>query len=171
MPPEELRSEDLAEPAGDKWETAAEEVAQAAALTFERVESVTAILVDQWRKRPVLMTVLLAAGAGIVFGAIVAGDPARRALISGKPSRGAMGGVAARMASGLTRPRAALVGDWPPAGRNGAAHQALSRITRRRGRLPAGYLMDLLPVAVALAKNPLVRRVAWSLATRGLRRR
>ena len=39
---------------GEKWEMAAEEVAQAAALTLERIETLTALIIDQWRKRRVV---------------------------------------------------------------------------------------------------------------------
>jgi len=39
-------SEDLEEPGGERWEIAAEEVAQAAAVTLERIEMLTALVVD-----------------------------------------------------------------------------------------------------------------------------
>src|SRR5439155_26937354 len=135
-----------------------------AAVTLERIEMLTALVVDQWRKRPVMTSAVAAVFAGIVLGSVVAGQTRRRPSPAQKMSKSA-GEAAARIASGLPSLRAVGGRDWSSA-RNGASKRARNVMDRQSGP-GARYAMELVPIAVALLKNTLVRQFAWKMATRG----
>jgi hypothetical protein len=163
-------SEGLEEPGGERWEIAAEEVAQAAAVTLERIEMLTALIIDQWRKRPVVMSAVAAVFAGVVLGTALAGQARSRHLTPAQKMTKSAGEAASKVASGLPSLRAVGGRDWFPA-RNGASQRAMRNFADRNSRAGARYAMELVPIAVALLKNPLVRQFAWKMATRGFRRK
>lgn len=171
MAQEPHSSEELEEPGGERWEMAAEEVAQAAALTLERIETLTALAIDLWRKKPMLVSAAVAVFAGVVLGTAIAGQARRRPSAMQRITKPSVGEAAAKVASGLPNLRAIGGRDWPLPARNGAGQRVMRKLVERNSRMGARYAVELLPIAVALLKNPLVRQFAWKMAVRSIRRR
>ncbi len=171
MAQEPHSSEELEEPGGERWEIAAEEVAQTAALTLERMETLTGLIIDQWRKRPVLTSSLAAVFAGVVLGTAIAGRTRRGARPARRMTKAAVGEGAAKVAGGLPNLRAVGGRDWSFPARNSASQRVMRNLVDRNSRIGARYAVELVPIVVALLKNPLVRQFAWRMAVRGFRRR
>ena len=159
------------EPGGERWEVAAEEVAQAAAITLERIETLTALVIDQWRKRPILTSALAAVFAGVLLGTAIVGQAKRRPASAQQKTKAAVGEAAAKVASGLPNLRTVGGRDWSLPTRNGASRRAMRKLVDRNSHIGARYAVELVPIAVALLKNPLVRQFAWRMVVRGFRRR
>lgn len=164
MTQDRARYEERAQLAAEQWEVTIEDGAQVLALLLRRGQAAMSVLADFWRTRPILVAGLVAAVIGTIVGTIVASRRAR-----GSPPQTAERGSALSQAGAVAQAAAQRLGRAGPLPRrNGMAPAA--REGARRAR-EARYLAELVPMAAALFRNPLVRRIAWRLALRAFRAR
>ena len=171
----------------ERWETAIEDLAQLVALGLDRAQDLYDVINDLLRARPGLAAALAAGLIGTLVGAFVAARLARprslRQRMSGQvdASRDAVGrrmaileqaaAIAAEAAQRLTRSMPSRE-EWgermPRVGRGNRAQQGRRR-TPTRG-FGASDIVELVPIGLALLKNPLVRQMVWRSAARATRR-
>lgn len=164
---DESQTEGMAEFTPERWETAVEDAAEIVALLLDRGQAILDVFNDLRHERPMLVSAAAAAVGGALIGTIVAG---RRLRERGRRPLGALAqatAVAQAAAERLAqqqplRSRLGVIRD----GRPGPLPQ--KRLVE--GGRAAQQLLQLLPVVVAVLKNPLVRTVLWRFAVRSVRR-
>jgi hypothetical protein len=187
--PEQFAAADLPDAMPERWETAIEDLAQAIALGLDRAQDLADAINDLVRTRPV---VAKAAGAAII-GAAIGTFIASKTMHRPKPkivelketaeeatsAATSQASLAIEQALAIARATAERMANrLPPKEEmvNGAAHAAESmqaRLAPKRDTAvkKAGYAAQLLPLTVALLKNPLVRDMLIRAAMKTARRR
>ncbi len=180
-------SEEFAEGAADlpdampeRWETAIEDLAQAIALGLDRAQDLADAINDLIRTRPAVAKAVGAAAVGAVAGVMIANLTARKP----KPPSAQTLRESARQASASLVDQAILIARDAAermARRIPAKGEALGRsvsgdgAVKRKGRLVdvsrARYAAQLVPLAFALLKNPIVREYLARAAMASTRRR
>lgn len=170
----------------ERWETAIEDVAQVVALTLDRIQDLLDLVNDLTRARPGVAKLLLAGVGGAVVGGFIAGrlrphrDPtlteSTAALMRAASNRGSSAleeaaSIAKAAAERMSR-RVPSRGDI----QEQVAHLNGSAIGARAERMAmpdVGQLRhaaELVPVALALLRNPLIRDFLARSALRATRR-
>jgi hypothetical protein len=175
MASDKIGAEELTESVGERWDEAIEDLAEVAVLLLDRAQVAGGVMGQFWRSRPVLASTLLAAAGGALVGVVIGGRAARAKGRSApqKPVRSSAAAQAAATAregaERLLHGALGAAGKGPSGTQNGLARwrRPVGRVHVRQAR----YAADLLPVALAVLKNPLVRRMVWRLALRSFRRR
>ena len=139
---------DLSEAMPERWETTVEDLAQLVGVALDRAQDLADVVNDLARTRPDIMKVVAAGTMGAVVGVLLAGLTRRRREATIPSPRG-----------------------------NSVTHDRSSRglpVPTSEGRRQAVQLSDaaeLLPIAVTILGNPVVRRVLLRVAMRVVRRR
>ncbi|MBI4213935.1 MAG: hypothetical protein HY534_06455 [Chloroflexi bacterium] len=164
---DESQTEGMTEFTPERWETAVEDAAEIVALLLDRGQAILDAFNELRRERPMLVSAAAAAVGGALIGTIVAGRRLRQR------SRRPLGAVA--QATAVAQAAAErLAQQQPLRSRLGVMREGRSG-SRPQERLVEGgraaqHLLQLLPVVVAVLKNPLVRTVLWRFAVRSVRR-
>lgn len=181
MGPEEQLDQEAAAPGPvpEQWETAIEDAAQLLAIGLDRAQDLADVINDFVRTHPTAAKALLAGAVGVVIGSFLADRTFPRRKTSLTASAAAVLRDAARRASvveeagAIARDAAERLARRVPsraeleavaARANGAAR------AQRRSGFPnprdVRYAAQLLPMALTLLKNPLVRNLLWRSAMR-----
>lgn len=183
----------------ERWETAVEDFAQLVALGLDRAQDLADVIAEVNRTRPGLTKAVLALLVGAVVGAVLADRIPQRKQTAGQRARRVahrMRRAAAQRASALEQatavaqaaaqrlaeraPSPSDIRERMPGIDRSAVQDQVSRVqerTRRRlfptdvGKGQIGNAAKLLPIALALLRNPLVRALLWRSAARMARRR
>ena len=185
---------DLPDAVPERWETAIEDFVQLVALAIDRAQDLADVVNDILRGHPELVRAALAAAAGGVAGAILADRIGRRqqpipetlrqrTLRSASEAAERGGSFLGSAASGLRGSAEQWVRRAPP------PEEIRDRARRRMPRLDSmglpivgrgggggsavhpRHAAQLLPIAVALLKNPIVRDLIIRSAMRAARSR
>lgn len=168
MSQEQPQGEETTDFTPERWEIAIEDAAELVALLLERSQTLYQDLSELAKRRPVLVGGLAAVGAGALIGTIYASTRARR--------RSAASNVVVQ-ASAVAQAAAEKLSQGP------GAIRSVRRMVTQSGTLSsdpkkrivetsrsAQDVMRLVPIVVAVLKNPFVRRVLWRYARGALRR-
>lgn len=168
MSEEHASGEETAEFTPERWELAIEDAAELVALMLERGQGVYDDLRELWKARPLLVSSVAAVAAGAVVGAIVAGMRTRR-RVAARAVVSQASAVAQAAAQRLTEQPAGLRSI-----RRGVRLNGVAAVDRKKRIIETGRsaqeAMRLVPVVVAILKNPFVRRLLWRYARSALRR-
>lgn len=186
MEPGQSREEDpMASVEPERWETAIEDLAQLVALGLDRAQDLYDAISDLLRARPGLAQAIAAGIIGTIVGAFIASRLTRprslRERVSGQvdSTREAVGRrmaileqaatIAAEAAQRLARSMPSREEFEERIPRRGDRAQHASRRTSTRG-FGARDVVELVPIGLALLKNPLVRQMVLRSAARATRR-
>jgi hypothetical protein len=136
----------------ERWETTVEDLAQLVGLALDRAQDLADVVNDLARTRPALVKAVAAGTVGAVVGVLLAD------LTFGRrqgPARSPRGNSVAHE----RRARGAA-----------ATQEASAQEARRASLLHLGDAAELLPIAVAVFGNPVVRKVLMRVALRAARR-
>jgi len=187
-------AEDLPDAMPERWETAIEDLAQAVALGLDRAQDLADAVNDVLHTRPMLAKAAGAAVVGAIAGSIIASKLGRRR--SPKEQIEARVEVAREKAQEVkdsAEELSSLVLDQALAIARGAAENVSRRAPSRsdllngatrvgesvRGRVSSkpepdlrtvGYAAQLIPLGIALLKNPIVRDMLIRAAVKTARR-
>lgn len=189
---EEALDANLPEAVPERWETAVEDFVQLVALAIDRAQDLADIVNDLIRGHPELVRVALAAAAGGAVGAILADrfasrpEPAReslreRTMRSAVDAAGRGGAILGAAAAGIRESAEQWVHRMP----TGPALRAQRRTgllsldgvgwpfaaRRQSTRVRARDATQLVPIAFALLRNPIVRDFLIRSAIRAVRAR
>ncbi|MPZ14493.1 MAG: hypothetical protein GEU73_08735 [Chloroflexi bacterium] len=178
MDPTEQVPQDVEIPGAvpERWETAIEDAAQLIAIGLDRAQDLADVVNDLVRTRPALMQAIVAAAGGALVGAFIAGRRARHGAF-GRQSTVRRRSVV-EQATAIARDAADRVSRQAP--RPAALTRRLQHVNgtavgrRAMTRFRASRVRDvaeLLPVALTLLRNPIVRRLIIQTAMRAARRR
>jgi len=171
-------AEDLPDAMPERWETAIEDLAQAIALGLDRGQDLVDLINDALRTRPVVAKAIGAAVAGAILGTLVASLSARRASRQRSQALAAASQSLVEQASTIARSAAArLRAEAPSADElRGTVSERASNVKSAvrpkssvLGVRQARYIAQLLPLVIALLKNPLVRDMIVRTAMRSTR--
>jgi hypothetical protein len=166
-------------PVPEQWETAIEDAAQLVALGLDRAQDVADLINDFARAHPNVAKAVLAGAAGVLVGSFIAertlgGRKRTKADSSPAPVRNALRRASVvEEAAGVARDAAARIARRAPARAElraiAAPGNGVARAPRR-SLIPnprdVRYAAELLPIVLALVKNPLVRQFLWRSAVR-----
>jgi hypothetical protein len=186
MGPEEQLDQEAAVPGPvpEQWETAIEDAAQVVAMGLDRAQDLADVINDFARTHPTVMKTLLAAGTGALVGAFIAERtfPRRKVSLTGAAAA-AWRDVAARRSAVVEEAGAVARQAAERLARRAPSRAELEQVVARAnglprpGRRPAlpnprdvRYAAQLVPITLALLKNPLVRQLLWRSVTRAARR-
>ena len=166
MSQEHSQGEETAEFTPERWELAIEDAAELVALMLERSLSLYDDARDLWKTRPLLVSWAAAVVGGTLMGAIFVGIRMRR--------RAARANVLTQ-ASAVAQAAAQRLAEQPGTIRSIRRVVSHNGVTDSKKRIvetshTAQEMMRLVPVVVAVLKNPLVRRLLWRYARQALRR-
>src|SRR5438309_11568963 len=178
----------------ERWETAVEDLAQLVALGLDRAQDMADVIGEMNRTRPGLTKILAAALGGAVVGAAIAGRIPRRRPTARQRALHAATAVrraaserasAVEQAAAVAQAAAQRLADRAPSpadlrarlprvDRSEIEDRASSVRSRARRRFSApdvgvgqlGNAAKLLPIVLALLRNPLVRALLWRSAMR-----
>jgi hypothetical protein len=185
-------SADIPDAVPERWETAIEDFVQLVALAIDRAQDLADVVNDLIRGHPELFRAAFAAAAGGVVGAFLADRVGRRP----EPIRESLRERTIGRAAGAAGRGGALLGAAAAGLRNSAEHltrrapspEEIRQRTPRRfpslesfglpiasrggaGSVDPRYAAQLVPIAVALLKNPIVRDIMIRSAMRAVRTR
>lgn len=186
-------STDLPDTAPERWETAIEDFVQLVALAIDRAQDLADVINDLLRGHPELVRTAMAAAAGGVVGAILADRVGRkpepviemapqRAMSRAAQAAGRGSAILGATAAGLRgsagewvrrapRPEVIRQRTW----RRGPSLDSFGLPVVRRGRgrpvVDPRYAARLLPIALTLLKNPIVREIIFRAVVRAARSR
>jgi hypothetical protein len=186
-------------PMPERWETAVEDIAQLVALGLDRAQDLADVIGEVNRTKPGLTKVVAAATGGALVGAFVASrmrprrpsarERAKRAAATVRRAASERASAieqAAAVAQAAAQrlaeraPSASEIRDrLPRVDRSNLEDRAADVRSRARRRFAkpeigigqVGSAAKLVPIALALLKNPLVRAILWRAATRLATRR
>ena len=165
---EEPQAEGTSEFAPERWEVAIEDAAETVALLLYRGQAAAETIGELWRTRPIFVSAAGAAMGGAFIGALLAGHQFRR-------RRRPMSALAqaTAVAQAAVQRRAQQQSLWSSKGAASLKNGVAASRPRRRlieGGRTARQLIRLLPIVVAVLKNPLVRQLLWRYAVRAVKR-
>lgn len=168
MSQEQPQDEETPDFTPERWEIAIEDAAELVAVLLERGQALYQDLTELSRKRPVLVSAVAAVTGGALIGIIFASMRARRhgptSNVVAQASE-----VAHAAAERLARQPGPIRSVRKVVRQNGATGSAPRQRIFETGRSAQDF-MRLVPIVVAVLKNPLVRRVLWRYARGTLRR-
>ena len=152
----------------ERWEIAIEDAAELVALLLERGQGLYENLSELTKKRPALASAVAAVGAGALIGVVFAGLRARR-----RRAAATVVSQAAAVAQAAGERLSEQAGPLRSVRRIVTHNNTLGSHSKKRiveTSRSAQDVMRLVPVVVAVLRNPLVRRVLWRYARGALRR-
>jgi len=194
---------DLPDAVPERWETAIEDFVQLLALAIDRAQDLADVVNDLLRGHPELVRAGLAAAAGGIVGAILAGrmgrkpepvqelketirERTRRSAASAAERGGALLGTSGSLLGGAASTLRGSAEQWVR--RAPAPEEIREQARRRMPRLDSiglpiagrgsdgrasnvGHAVQLVPIAIALMKNPIVRDFVIRSAMKAARSR
>ena len=180
----------------ERWETAIEDAAQVVAIGLDRAQDLADLLNDFARQHPTATKLILAAAGGMIVGSLIAGRVRRTLTVAERSTqfaeeiqsntRSKITDLSARMPSRravlerLPRiDRGAMAEHMPHLDRDALTRRLphMDRAALQRGRRASrpdlGQMRNaaqLVPVALTLLRNPLVRQLIMRSAVRAARR-
>jgi hypothetical protein len=167
MTQEPQPQEDSVEFSPERWELAIEDAAELVALVLDRGQALYSEIEGFSRRRPLLTATVGAVAAGAVVGLVFASARMRRRTEQANVVAQASA-VAQAAAQRLAQQPSALLSFRKPGETVGIDGQTGKRIAETRRA--AQDVMKLVPVVVAVLKNPFVRRMLWRYARAATRR-
>ena len=166
---EESQTEGTAEFTPERWETAIEDAAEVVALLLDRGQALFDGFAELRRTRPLVVAAAGAALGGAVLGTVLAGRWLQRRKRHPMNAVAQASEVAQAAAERLAQ-RQVLRGAKRIADLRDGVRGAHAQGRLVEGGRTARQLVQLLPVVVAVLKNPLVRTMLWRFALRSVRR-